>query len=706
MLLEDPKHPFNPDAKVNPERKQRNLLSPEDKKHIKWLKKERFKARLGAVSHFAGNQAAAMYVTPVITRAAITRDITRDVAKREKKLNKQRIQEASAKLSKQGVWNNVKGHYQKASQGVEKGLGKYAGWVKDHPIKAGGLAIAGNVAFQSAVNIGSHYTAHRAKMKDPMYAAQSYHLARERKNRTGAFTPLDQDPIMPSHADYEQQKAQQQKQQTPKDPVATEPENARPGSKVSQQASQGGHGKEHAHMAVTRGMAMDKVNTAGKNFKLNQTTKTNTRKEDCMAVDVVMEMVDDLEEFDIAGSINKVADAAKKFAPEARKAAGNLGGELKKTWGRAKPHLQKAWGDTKQAWKRRQMKGPVGENFRKNKQKSAWGHVKNAYSAARGKSVAEHVIEEAGGIYEWASAVAAAVRPAISAVGKYVGKGAIKKAATSAAIDGGISFGMTKVQNALNKKNEDILASDVVVDTADRIYEVGTRLAAKVFARKAVRSGVEGIGSGVGSMVGARLASVGQKKPQYEETAYGAKSEYEINPAKNWKAARALKTNNWVDTVSTSMKTHPKNFNKPRHSANPQMKYESRHDRINRIIESSVANKPESFGSQVDKVGAKVATHVGAALKSGAKKVGKAAGSYYNWMETGSFKGRAAKYAGTAAAVYGAHKLLQSRRTNRKYQQAKAEKHREGYNKAASNLDYANARDDFHQRRQRHYRGY
>ena len=658
-----------------------NMLPPEEreaaKKASKQMRKEYRKANRKDKAYryglFAGHQLGARVVAPRIIDALQTRHLVKSTLKRERKLDKKeresRMYEDSARkagpLRRAGAWADNK------ARSVQN-------FALEHPGQFAVGSVLASVGSQALMGIGSHYMQHRAKMKiDPNYAAQTYHFARQKATRTGEFAP-----ILPSQASNKPQKNIQPDNHTP----AEEGRGNVPTNKKDP------HKRENAHMAIMRQgtMDMDKINSIGlagsKNYKVPTRTQTGTQKEDCMGVDAAVSMVDRLDEFDWAGTAAKVGKAVKDFAPQAKKAASGLKKEVKASWDRAKPHVTKAAGDIKTAWKRRNMAGDVGKKFRQNKTSSAWGNAKKAVSAFRGKRVSEVVLDYTDNIYEAVQAAVPLLAKAGTFVAKTVGKQAVKKAAVGMARDAAISYAGNKVMNRLNRPREEDI-TDIISDRAQDLCEVGYMKMAKVFARRGVRFGVEQAGGAVGTAVGTKLANIGTKKqPQTEEIGYGGKSEYEINPAKNYKAARALQSNTWYNSTISSRKTRARNLNKPKIPVNPQMNYGES------VLEATVGNAVNNIGSTLDH-------YAGKAVKGAFKGAKKAGGGYVKWLGTGSKSTQVKKIAGSVAAAHLARKAWKARKGNKAYQEKRAAHHREKYNDASQNLDYAHARDDLRSRR-------
>lgn len=625
MLFEDPKHPYNPAARVNPRRRQHNLISPDDKKQIDKGVKLVKAAKRAETLHAMGHQAAGWFVSPRVSGALVGRAKEKSIDREDRKLDrkerrrrmKKQKQLGEARASKTNWW-------QKANQGVKTGLNKAKEYGVENPIAGTALSLGAGIGIQTAATLGTHYLTHKAQMRNPVYAAQTRELALDRKLRRGSFTPMKKrvaqaqgqtqgqqgksvspqpdmnpqpqthgqgsghdptqalkDPILPSQAGTAGNKKGKGKnkgagKEDNNMDVTQAPDEARPWEKQSNKAIAKGHQPSNAHIAVMRGMDMNTVNSAGlahsDKFKVGSNTKTNTRKESWDVASQVVERVDRLDEW--AAQAGKVALTVAK-SPIARKMA------------------------------------------------------------------------------------------------------------TAAATSAAGTFAANKVQQKMDKKSPSV--ADDVIDIAANIYEVHPMLV-KLGVQTAM--GVAGgIGGAIGTRIG--HAQLPKKKkpaprPVGEGVGAGQLSNYEFNKHKTdtIQDVNKFDRNKRIERVSSSVRRSPKNFNAPRKRAtdDPRIqRTEGLAARIADLLEMGVSQDVVKVGSAIDRG---VTKTVGGAVRG----AGRGASAYAHWLGQGQIP---KKLAYTAAALYGAKKVKDAVVNNPRVLRKQAEYHRNRYNTAASRLSVA-----------------
>jgi hypothetical protein len=704
MLLEDPKNPHNPKIRINANRKQVNLLSPKEQKILKGHRQARTIRAIGA-------HAGGWLISPKISDALLNPLIDRDIARREKKLDKKEREEhmhrymrdireaATSTAQKKGsLWTRANTWTAgKISQAKQYNL--------DHPITGALTAVGGAAALQGIVGAIGGYMSHKAQMaSNPLYAQQVYDAKRAKKERTGSFAPdrlgQEQDPsqamgmnrpILPSHAQNNQKAPAQN------DRINNDPDEARPKSSVAKK--QQGPQLYNAQIAVSKHMDPEAVNRVGMSidqskFKLNTATKTNTRKEDIMVSDRLMETVDNIYEFDIHA-------AWKNFKPQAEHAWKTLKKSASNTWKNVKPHATAAWDAAKRRVKAVGMEGRGGETYRRQATQDLKNAVKGAKEGFMKKSESlEDIIDNIYEIAPVAAAGAIGARAVLGGIGR-LAMGVVKKHAGSmakqAVIDGGLSYAGTKIKRAFSGESLD--------DTINNMYEgfFGTMYRGAVgapgsFARKKAaallgKTAAVGVAGGIGQSIGNRLGNIGAKRPVAESIGAGALSGFELNPYKQMKDVNQYQRNQWISATQGKVRRSPRHFNSPRKRATddpiPGAVKEMLRSRAAHITETSLQNNLSQIGSNIE-------AGVGKAVKGTVKGAAKGVGHWAKWAASGH-TGKKLLY--TAAALYGAKKVKDVVTGNKKYLQRKADRHREAYNDAMDRLQYKQDKEELRSRR-------
>jgi hypothetical protein len=386
---------------------------------------------------------------------------------------------------------------------AQKALDFYAGnqqiigthvrkFAKAHPYITAGVGILGGIASKAAADVGSHWLAHKLKMRDPNYAEETRRNAEAYRRRRAGYQFYEGASEVPGATEH---------------------------SPLSRRIAQKGHQNLaahkpfHAHVSILRGMAQDKVNVAGlgaNKFQARAVNQTNTKKKqqnaDIMAVD---NLIEDSANFIYEGIIKKALGLAAlagagylgyKYGGDIRRHAqtiGDITNEFRTNWKKYQPEREKIWRDAKQTYK------------------DAWAQRRNR---ARTNMKTEDIINNtADNIYEWAPLVAAAARalPAIARGAVSLAKSPMgRKAGKFVAKETGSALATTGVSKLLSRKRR---TEDIISSAADTVYEGWASVAAgalksdtakavyKEAGKAAATAGAQQVGTAVGNRVGQRI---------------------------------------------------------------------------------------------------------------------------------------------------------------------------------------------------------
>lgn len=520
---------------------------------------------------------------------------------------------------------------------LKPGVKAVTGWVAKNPIKAAIGTTALSVVGSAVSNVATNYMAHKGKMKtDPNYAEMSHYNQRMQDMRKGKALPESSNPSNPGEAGAY------------RSPQGSDSHSSPLTRQIISKGAQGSHQQHHGHVAVMRGMAQNKVNTAGlagKKFQRQDVKqKTNTRASQTADVHMLDNIIEDAANniYLMEGWGSVAAAAVKKVGSAAAKVAGSRAYRTARVIAKRKvlPTIKRGYKALKNSGAAKKA-GDFVKNkalpFAKAAKNKVAGHVQKNVSDYK-KSVSEQLAERTEDFY------IQEVAPAVAAAGVW----ALKKAGTAAAA------------------------------------WAGKKILKKAFTPRQQTADVEG-----------------DYYPLGEGVAPGAASPYSLNRNKDPRAFYHAGRDEFLNSAPEKINMVRQRINRRSKNSGPMENLEE--GKYKKEWRAAGANvKIRKLSPAVKKLTQKVYAKslrkeesvegdIWRGVKTGVKGV-------HKWANTGDRTQRTRRKAGILIGALGARKLWKMRASNEPYQLRMAEYHARKAEQHQANVDYSRDKRDAKER--------